>query len=189
MTVKIGINGFGRIGRAVLRAMINGQDTSFEVVHINDLASPQTLAHLLKYDSVHGTLDADISVDDNVLSVNGKSITISACQDPLELPWAQKNVHIVFECSGRFRKKEQCERHLQAGAKKVLISAPASGEDRTVVYGVNHKDLRSEDKIVSNGSCTTNCLAPPTKVLDDHFSIVSGLVTTVHAYTNDQSVL
>ena len=189
MTLRVGINGFGRIGRAVFRAMLKNNDSSLEIVHINDLASPQTLAHLLKYDTVHGMLDNDISVNDNVLTIDGRSVTISAIRDPGELPWAQKNVDFVFECSGCFRKREQCELHLQAGAKKVLISAPASNEDITVVYGVNHRELRPEHKIVSNGSCTTNCLAPPTKVIDEQFGVISGLVTTVHAYTNDQSLL
>lgn len=187
MTVRVGINGFGRIGRVVMRAALKRND--LEIVHINDLTDPKTLAHLLKYDSVHGTLDVPVEGKDNKLVVNGKSISVSAIRDPSELPWGDKKVDIVFESTGLFTKREAAERHLTAGAGKVLISAPAKGEDITVVMGVNDHLLKAEHKIVSNGSCTTNCLAPVAKVLQDSYGIVSGLMTTIHSYTNDQKIL
>ncbi|SMF21835.1 type I glyceraldehyde-3-phosphate dehydrogenase [Pseudobacteriovorax antillogorgiicola] len=187
MTVRVGINGFGRIGRVVMRAALRQGDV--EVAHINDLTDTKTLAHLLKYDSVHGVLDADVTAKDGAIIVNGKEITVSAVRDPKELPWSEKNIDLVLECTGLFTKREDAERHIAAGAKKVLISAPAKGEDVTVVYGVNHDKLTSEHTIVSNGSCTTNCLAPVAKVLNDNWGIQYGQMTTVHAYTNDQKVL
>lgn len=187
MTIRIGINGFGRIGRVVFRAAMQNKD--FEIVHINDLTDTKTLAHLLKYDSVHGVANADIHADGDKLIVNGRAITVSACKDPAELPWKSKNVDLVMECTGIFTKREAAELHIKAGAPKVLISAPATGEDITVVMGVNHDSLKSDHRIVSNGSCTTNCLAPVAKTLHDNWGIKSGLMTTVHAYTNDQNVL
>lgn len=187
MTVRVGINGFGRIGRVVMRAALKRSD--IEIVHINDLTDTKTLAHLLKYDSVHGPLDAKVEADGESLVINGKKISVSAIKDPRELPWGAKKTDIVFESTGRFRERKDAELHLKAGARKVLISAPAKGEDLTVVYGVNHEKLKSEFTVVSNGSCTTNCLAPVAKVLHDHFGIECGQMTTVHSYTNDQQLL
>lgn len=187
MTVRVGINGFGRIGRVVLRAALKRKD--IEIVHINDLTDTKTLAHLLKYDSVHGTLDASIEASSDGIIVNGKKITVSAIKDPAELPWGAKNVEIVFESTGRFRERREADLHIKAGAKKVLISAPAKGEDLTVVYGVNHEKLKADFTVVSNGSCTTNCLAPVAKVLHERFGIEAGQMTTVHSYTNDQQLL
>lgn len=189
MAIKVGINGFGRIGRNVLRAIYASGAKDIEVVHINDLVSPQAIAHLLKYDSVHGRFPADVSADNSLLRVGDQSISISGIRSPAELPWKEKGVDVVFECTGLFTKKEEAEGHLKAGAPKVLISAPAKDEDLTVVYGVNHEALKSEHKVISNGSCTTNCLAPPAMVVHRAFSIFSGLVTTIHSYTNDQRIL
>ncbi len=187
MTVRVGINGFGRIGRVVMRAALRQGDV--EVVHINDLTDTKTLAHLLKYDSVHGTFDAQVEAKENAIVINGKEVSVSALRDPKELPWSEKKVDLVLECTGIFTKRDDAERHLAAGAPKVLISAPAKGEDITVVYGVNHDKLQAEHKIVSNGSCTTNCLAPVAKILNDNWGIDYGQMTTIHAYTNDQKVL
>lgn len=187
MAVRIGINGFGRIGRVVMRAALRQKD--IEVVHINDLTDNQTLAHLLKYDSVHGVLDVKVTATDDAITVDGKEISVSAIRDPKELPWGSKNVDLVLECTGIFTKREDADRHIAAGAPKVLISAPAKGEDITVVYGVNHEKLKAEHKVVSNGSCTTNCLAPVAKILNDNWGIEYGQMTTIHAYTNDQKVL
>ncbi len=187
MTVRVGINGFGRIGRVVMRAALKRKD--IEIVHINDLTDTKTLAHLLRYDSVHGTLDAQIEATADAIIVNGKKISVSAIKDPREIPWGANQVDIVFEATGRFRERKEAELHLKAGAKKVLISAPAKGEDLTVVYGVNHEKLKSEYTIVSNGSCTTNCLAPVAKILHERFGIECGQMTTVHSYTNDQQLL
>lgn len=187
MVVRVGINGFGRIGRVVMRAALRQKD--IEVAHINDLTDTKTLAHLLKYDSVHGVLAADVQAKEGAIIVDGKEITVSAVRDPKELPWGEKNIPLVLECTGIFTKREDAERHIGAGAKKVLISAPAKGEDITVVYGVNHEKLKGEHTIVSNGSCTTNCLAPVAKVLQDNWGIQYGQMTTIHAYTNDQKVL
>ncbi len=190
MAIRIGINGFGRIGRSVLRATLDEKNKDIDVVHINDLTDTKTLAHLLKYDSVHGVLNAEVTHDENSLSINGKKITVSKVKIVPELPWKDKNVDIVFECTGIFTKKADAEGHIKAGARSVLISAPASDEDITVVYGVNHTKLDPKiHKIVSNASCTTNCLAPFTKVLHDALGIKRGLMTTVHSYTNDQSTL
>ncbi len=190
MTIRVGINGFGRIGRTVMRAVLASGKNDIEVVHINDLTDTHTLAHMLKYDSVHGTLAADVSVTDGGFKVNGRDISVSAIKSPAELPWAAKKVDLVFECSGIFTNRKDCELHLKAGAPKVLISAPAKEEDLTVVMGVNHQKLdKSVHKIVSNGSCTTNCLAPVAKVLNDKLTIKRGLMTTIHSYTNDQRIL
>lgn len=187
MTIRVGINGFGRIGRVVMRAAL--QQKEVEIVHINDLTDTKTLAHLLKYDSVHGTLDRDVRAEGDQLIIEDQAITVSSVRDPAELPWKEKSVDLVFECTGIFTSRDAAELHLKAGAPKVLISAPAKGEDLTVVYGVNHELLTPDHKIVSNGSCTTNCLAPFTKVLHDHFTIKAGQMTTIHAFTNDQKVL
>jgi len=186
--VKVGINGFGRIGRNVFRAALNRDDV--EVVAINDLTDVKTLAHLLKYDSTHGRLDASVEAGDGVLIVNGKSIKVFAERDPGALPWAEYGAEIVVESTGIFTAKEKAEAHLKGGAKKVIISAPATNEDITIVMGVNEdKYDPAAHTIISNASCTTNCLAPFAKVLNDKFGIVKGLMTTVHSYTNDQNVL
>jgi glyceraldehyde 3-phosphate dehydrogenase len=188
MAIRIGINGFGRIGRVVARAAAASKE--FEVVHINDLTDPSALAHLYKYDSVHGRAAFDVKVDGSNIVAGGRNISVSAIRAPAEIPWKAKNVDIVFECTGIFRKRKDAEEHLKAGAPKVLISAPAEGEDLTVVLGVNHDKLKPEHKIVSNGSCTTNCLAPVAKVLHESFGgIQHGLMTTIHSYTNDQQLL
>ena len=188
MSLKIAINGFGRIGRMVFRAGLNNADIEF--VAINDLTDPPTLAHLLKYDSVHGILGADISNTDHSLIVNGKEIEIYSEKGPARLPWNDMGVETVFECTGLFRERDKAADHLEAGARKVIISAPAKGPDITVVMGVNHHEYDPErHHIVSNASCTTNCLAPPCKVLLDHFGIEKGLMTTTHSYTGDQRLL
>ncbi len=188
MTKKVAINGFGRIGRAVFKII---QETDgVEVVHINDLTDPLTLATLLKYDSVHGKFDGTVESNDKGIVVNGKEIEISAIKDPKTLPWGEKEIDIVIESTGVFREREQVAMHLEAGAKKVILTVPAKDEiDGTIVLGVNDETLTDEMKIVSNASCTTNCLAPVAKVLHEKFGIVSGLMTTVHAYTNDQNIL
>jgi len=190
MTIRVGINGFGRIGRAVMRAAMKAENSDIEIVHINDLTDTKTIAHLYKYDSVHGKLENKIEAVENGFTVDGKMVSVSSSRSPVEIPWKEKKVDVVFECTGFFRKKEEAELHIKAGAPRVLISAPASGEDLTVVYGVNDDKLDAANhKIVSNGSCTTNCLAPLTKVLHDALTIEKGLMTTIHSYTNDQRIL
>ena len=190
MTIRVGINGFGRIGRTILRAALASDKRDIEVVHINDLTDTKTLAHLLKYDSVHGVLAQDVKAGDGRLHIAGKEVSISAIKSPAELPWKEKKVDLVLECSGIFTNRSDCELHLKAGAPKVLVSAPAKDEDITVVMGVNHHKLdKAVHKIVSNGSCTTNCLAPVAKVLHDKLTIKRGLMTTIHSYTNDQRIL
>lgn len=184
MTTKIAINGFGRIGRGVLRSLIENDVTDVEVVAINDLASPQSLAHLLKYDSVHGRLNAQVSVKGDVLQVAGRTIRLTSIRNPQDLPW--RDIDIAFECTGFFTSRAKAALHLQNGSSRVLISAPGSDVDRTVVYGVNHQDLNRNDVIVSNASCTTNCLAPLTMVLDREFGIETGYMTTIHSFTGDQ---
>ncbi|MEP2530736.1 type I glyceraldehyde-3-phosphate dehydrogenase [Shimia sp.] len=184
MTTKIAINGFGRIGRGVLRALIESGATDIEVVAINDLAPPENLAHLLKYDSVHGRLNAKVDLDGDTMSVNGQTIRLTAIRNPEELPWS--DVDIAYECTGLFTSRETAGRHLKNGSRRVLISAPGSDVDRTVVFGVNDQDLTADDVIVSNASCTTNCLAPVAQVLDNEFGIKTGYMTTIHAYTGDQ---
>ncbi|WP_175640353.1 type I glyceraldehyde-3-phosphate dehydrogenase [Metabacillus schmidteae] len=188
MAVKIGINGFGRIGRNVFRAAL--KNPNVDVVAVNDLTDANMLAHLLKYDSVHGKLDAEVSVDGNNLVVDGKTIQVSAERDPAKLSWGAQGVEIVVESTGFFTKRADAAKHLEAGAKKVIISAPASDEDITIVMGVNEDkyDAASHD-VISNASCTTNCLAPFAKVLNDKFGIKRGMMTTVHSYTNDQQIL
>jgi glyceraldehyde 3-phosphate dehydrogenase len=181
---KIAINGFGRIGRLAFRQLVERQDVG--VVAINDLTDVDTLAHLLKYDSIHGKFNGSVAVVDGNLVVNGTTINISAERDPANLPWGTLGVDVVIESTGVFTSKEKAELHLQAGAGKVVISAPAKGDLKTVVLGVNDSILTDEDRVVSNASCTTNCLAPMAKVLDDAFGVEHGLITTVHAYTADQ---
>ena len=188
MAIKVAINGFGRIGRLVLRAGI--EDPGIEFVAINDLTDAKTLAHLLKYDSVHGKFKGTVSVSENSIVVNGKTIKILSEKDPASLPWKDLNVSVVLECTGRFTTGDKAIAHIKAGAKKVLISAPAKGNDvKTIVIGVNEETLTVSDNMVSNASCTTNCLAPVAKVLNDNFKILRGLMTTVHSYTNDQVIL
>ncbi|HEY6007380.1 MAG TPA: type I glyceraldehyde-3-phosphate dehydrogenase [Geobacteraceae bacterium] len=188
MALRVAINGFGRIGRMVFRAAL--KEKGIEIVAINDLTDAKTLAHLLKYDSVHGVFPAKVEAKGNQLVVNGKAITILAVRNPEELPWKKEKIDVVLESTGLFTAREKAELHLKAGAKKVIISAPATGEDITVVMGVNHT-LYDPKKhhIISNASCTTNCLAPVAKILNDTFGIEKGLVTTVHSYTNDQNIL
>ena len=188
MALKVAINGFGRIGRTIFRAGLNNDNIEF--MAINDLTDPPTLAHLLKYDSVHGVLDADISSTNHSLIVNGKEIEIFTEKEPSKLPWSDIGIETVLECTGLFRDREKAAGHLDAGAKKVIISAPAKGPDITLVMGVNHQEYNPQrHKIVSNASCTTNCLAPVCKVLLDHFGIEKGIMTTTHAYTGDQRLL
>ena len=184
MTTKVAINGFGRIGRCVLRALIENGEDGIEVVAINDLAPPQTLLHLLKYDSVHGRLKADARIDGDVMTVGSHTIRLTAERDPAALPW--QDVDIAYECTGIFTARDKAALHLKNGSKRVLISAPGKDADRTVVYGVNHTSLSPEDVIVSNASCTTNCLAPLARVLSDNFGIETGYMTTIHAFTGDQ---
>lgn len=188
MAIRIGINGFGRIGRNVLRASLHDKD--FEFVAINDLTDAKTLAHLLKYDSVHGTLDVAIEAREDYIIVNGKPIKILAKKDPKELPWKDLGVDLVIESTGRFTDREGASKHLSAGAKRVIISAPAKDPDVTIVLGVNEStyDPKSH-QIISNASCTTNCLAPVAKVLHESFGIKHGIMTTIHSYTNDQQLL
>ncbi|MCD2497286.1 MULTISPECIES: type I glyceraldehyde-3-phosphate dehydrogenase [Microbacterium] len=188
MSVKIGINGFGRIGRNYLRAAL-AQGADLEIVAVNDLTDNKTLAHLLKYDSITGRLDQDVTYDENSITVGDRKILVFEERDPANLPWGELGVDIVIESTGRFTKAEDARKHIAAGAKKVLISAPASGEDRTIVMGVNENTYDPEnDVIISNASCTTNCLAPLAKVFNDEFGIERGLMTTVHAYTADQNL-
>jgi len=190
MPTKIAINGFGRIGRCIVRAMHERKIKDLELVAINDLTDPKTLAHLYNYDSVHGRADPKAKPLDGALEIAGKHIQILAEKDPSHLPWKNLGVDIALECTGLFTDREKAGLHIGAGAKKVLISAPAKGQDLTLVFGVNDKDYdTAKHHIISNGSCTTNCLAPVAKVLHDSFGIVQGLMTTVHSYTNDQSVL
>ncbi|MDR3425447.1 MAG: type I glyceraldehyde-3-phosphate dehydrogenase [Alphaproteobacteria bacterium] len=186
MPVRVSINGFGRIGRLVLRAAFESGRDDIEIVAINDLAPPATNAHLLKYDSVHGRFKGDVAVDGNDLIINGKRVKGLQISDPTQLGWGNLNVDVAMECSGRFTKRDDAAKHLQAGAKKVLISAPATDEDLTVVYGVNHNELKAAHTIVSNASCTTNCLAPVAFVLDNAIGIERGFMTTIHSYTGDQ---
>lgn len=191
--VKIAINGFGRIGRSVMRVLADTpefKDGLVQVTTINDLTDAKMLAQLLKYDSVHGKFKGEISLDGDALIVNGKKIAVTAIPDPAKLPWAAQNLDIVLECTGRFKDRAQTAAHLTAGAKKVLFSAPLKDADITVVVGINHELYdSSKHQIVSNASCTTNCLAPVAKVLDDAFKIVHGSMTTIHSYTNDQRIL
>jgi glyceraldehyde 3-phosphate dehydrogenase len=189
MTVKVAINGFGRIGRLVARAILERSDHNLELVAINDLADAKSNALLFKRDSVHGPFPGTVEADGNDIIVNGKRIHVTAERDPANLPHAANGVDIALECTGFFTDRESAGKHLTAGAKRVLISAPAKNVDKTIVFGVNHGVLTSDDKIVSNASCTTNCLAPMAKVVHESVGIQRGLMTTVHAYTNDQKIL
>ncbi|HVG15431.1 MAG TPA: type I glyceraldehyde-3-phosphate dehydrogenase, partial [Chitinophagaceae bacterium] len=184
-SVKVAINGFGRIGRLVYRQISDME--GIDVVAINDLTSPKVLAHLLKYDTAQGRFDADVKAGENSITVNGDEIKIYAQKDPAQIPWGQHEVDVVLECTGFFTDKEKAETHLKAGAKKVVISAPATGDLKTIVFNVNHEILDGTETVISCASCTTNCLAPMAQVLEDKFTIVAGLMTTVHAYTNDQN--
>lgn len=185
--VKVGINGFGRIGRLAFRRIQNVE--GIEVVAINDLTDSKMLAHLLKYDTTQGPFQGNVEVHEGFFKVNGKDVKVLANRNPEELPWGELGVDIVLECTGFFTTKEAAEKHIKAGAKKVVISAPATGDMKTVVYNVNHEILDGTETVISGASCTTNCLAPMAKVLQDKFGIVSGLMTTIHAYTGDQNTL
>ncbi|HBA27286.1 MAG TPA: type I glyceraldehyde-3-phosphate dehydrogenase, partial [Nitrospinae bacterium] len=188
MSIKVGINGFGRIGRNLLRASLNTKEIEF--VAANDITDAKTLAHLLKYDSILGNLDADVKAQGDTILVNGKPLKVLAVSDPSQLPWKDLGVDIVVESTGRFTEKDGASKHLSAGAKKVIISAPAKNEDITIVLGVNEKSYDpKKHHVLSNASCTTNCLAPVAKVLLENFGIKMGLMTTIHSYTNDQKIL
>ena len=189
MSVKVAINGFGRIGRNILRSIIENKNQNIKVVGINDLGPIETNAHLLKYDSVHGILNRDVIINGSDLDVGTGPIKVTAERNPENLPWKELDVDVVLECTGIFTSKEKAQQHITAGAKKVLISAPASGVDLTVVYGVNHKKISSEHQILSNASCTTNCLAPLAYVLNKSIGIENGFMTTIHSYTGDQPTL
>ncbi|SDR32736.1 type I glyceraldehyde-3-phosphate dehydrogenase [Pseudovibrio sp. Tun.PSC04-5.I4] len=189
MAVKVAINGFGRIGRNVLRAIIESGRTDIEVVAINDLGPVETNAHLLRFDSVHGRFPATVTVDGDTIDVGRGPIKVTAIRDPKDLPWGELGIDIAMECTGIFATKEKAALHLEAGAKRVLVSAPAAGADKTIVFGVNHESLTAEDLVVSNASCTTNCLAPVVSILDKTVGIEKGFMTTVHSYTGDQPTL
>ncbi|NQY96459.1 MAG: type I glyceraldehyde-3-phosphate dehydrogenase [Henriciella sp.] len=189
MALRVAINGFGRIGRLVLRSIIEHDRTDIEVVAINDLGPVETNAHLLQYDTVHGKLDQEVTVDGDMIRVGNRAFKCTAIRNPAELPHAEMGIDIAFECTGIFASKEKAAAHLEAGAKRVLVSAPAGGADKTIVYGVNHETLSADDLVVSNASCTTNCLSPVAKVLNDTVGIERGYMTTVHAYTGDQPTL
>ncbi len=189
MSVRVGINGFGRIGRNVLRAIAEAGRTDIEVVGINDLAPVETNAHLLRFDSVHGRFPGEVMVKGDAISIGNGLIKVTAIKEPAKLPWKDLGIDVALECTGIFTSKDKAAAHLAAGAKRVIVSAPAEGVDLTVVYGVNHDKLTPEHKVVSNASCTTNCLAPVAKVLNDAVGIDKGFMTTVHSYTNDQPSL
>ena len=189
MALRVAINGFGRIGRLVLRSIIEHDRKDIEVVAINDLGPVETNAHLLQYDTVHGKLNQEVSVDGDLIRVGDRTFKCTAIRNPAELPHKDMGVDIAFECTGIFTAKEKAAAHLEAGAKRVLVSAPANGADKTIVYGVNHDTLSADDLVVSNASCTTNCLSPVAKVLNDTVGIERGYMTTVHAYTGDQPTL
>src|SRR5450432_2584965 len=189
MTIRVAINGFGRTGRNILRAIAEAERKDIEIVAINDLGPVETNAHLLRFDSVHGRFPGTVTVKGDTISVGNGAIKVTAIKDPTTLPWKDLGIDIAMECTGIFTAKDKAAMHLTAGAKRVLISAPADGADLTVVYGVNHDKLTREHRVVSNASCTTNCLAPVAKVLNDAIGIEKGFMTTVHAYTNDQPSL
>ncbi|MCW5623749.1 MAG: type I glyceraldehyde-3-phosphate dehydrogenase [Burkholderiales bacterium] len=187
MPIRVAINGYGRIGRNILRALYeSGRNGEIQVVAINDLGSPETNAHLTRYDTAHGRFNGTVAVEGDTLKVNGDVIKVFAERDPAKLPWKSLDVDVVMECTGFFTDKAKAALHLQGGAKKVVISAPGKNVDATIVYGVNHNTLKSSHTVISNASCTTNCLAPMVKPLHDKIGLVSGLMTTIHAYTNDQ---
>ncbi|WP_319775106.1 type I glyceraldehyde-3-phosphate dehydrogenase [Breoghania sp.] len=190
MAVKVAINGFGRIGRNVLRAIVESGRTDIEVVAVNDLGPVETNAHLLRHDSVHGRFPAKVEVDGDTITIDGgKPIKVTAIRDPKELPWGELGVDVAMECTGIFTARDKAAFHLEAGAKRVLVSAPASGADKTIVYGVNSDALTKDDLVVSNASCTTNCLAPVAYVLNEAVGIEKGFMTTIHSYTGDQPTL
>ena len=189
MSVRVAINGFGRIGRNVLRAIVEAGRHDIEVVAVNDLAPVETNAHLLRFDSVHGRFPGEVKVEGDSMSLGNGTIKVTAVKDPAQLPWKELGVDVALECTGIFTSKEKASSHLKAGAKRVLVSAPADGVDLTVVYGVNHDKLTKDHLVVSNASCTTNCLAPVAKVLNDAIGIDKGFMTTIHSYTNDQPSL
>jgi len=189
MSVRVAINGFGRIGRNILRAIVEADRKDIEVIAVNDLAPVETNAHLLRYDSVHGRFPGEVTVNGDTISVGNGAIKVTAIKDPTTLPWKELDIDVALECTGIFTSKEKASAHLKAGAKRVLVSAPADGVDLTVVYGVNHDKLSKAHTVVSNASCTTNCLAPVAKVLNDAVGIDKGFMTTVHSYTNDQPSL
>ena len=189
MAINVAISGFGRIGRLVLRSIIENKRKDINIVAINDLAPVETNAFLLSYDSIHGPLKEKVNIKNEKIIIGNKKILALKERDPKNLPWKKLKIDIVFECTGLFTSKDTASMHLKAGAKKVLVSAPCNDADKTIVYGVNHNTLTKKDIVVSNASCTTNCLAPVTKVLNDNFGIVHGYMTTIHAYTGDQKVL
>lgn len=189
MSVRVAINGFGRIGRNVLRSIIESGRTDIEVVAINDLGPVETNAHLMRYDSVHGKFPGEVKVDGDTIDVGHGPIKVCAIRDPKELPWGEMNVDIALECTGIFTARDKAAMHLEAGAKRVLISAPGANADLTVVYGVNHDLISADHKVISNGSCTTNCLAPLAKVMNDSVGLEHGFMTTIHSYTGDQPTL
>jgi len=189
MTIRVAINGFGRIGRNVLRAIHESKRTDIQVVAINDLAPVETNAHLLRYDSVHGRFPGEVKVDGDTIDIGNGKIKVTAIRDPATLPWKELGIDVAMECTGIFTARDKAAAHLTAGAKRVLVSAPADGADATIVFGVNHDILTKEHTVVSNGSCTTNCLAPVAKVLNDTVGIETGFMTTIHAYTGDQPTL
>ena len=189
MSVRVGINGFGRIGRNILRAIVESGRHDIEVVAVNDLAPVETNAHLLRFDSVHGRFPGEVKVEGDSISLGNGKIKVTAVKDPTQLPWKELGVDVALECTGIFTSKEKASSHLKAGARRVLVSAPADGVDLTVVYGVNHDKLTKNHLVVSNASCTTNCLAPVAKVLNDAIGIDKGFMTTIHSYTNDQPSL
>jgi glyceraldehyde 3-phosphate dehydrogenase len=187
MTIRVAINGFGRIGRNILRALYESEKNyDLKIVAINDLGDANINAHLLKYDTAHGRFNAKVENTDDTITVNGDLIKVTSERNPADLPWKELKVDVVFECTGMFQSKDTASAHIDAGAKKVIISAPAKGVDATIVYGVNHETITPEMTVISNASCTTNCLAPFAKVLNDEIGIESGLMNTIHAYTNDQ---
>ena len=192
--MRIAINGFGRIGRNILRSYLVREQVwkkfnQIEIVAINDLSAPGDNAHLLKYDSVHGKLKNEVEYSETSIKVDGYDIACFSEKDPSKLPWGKLNIDMVFECTGLFTCKDKAGQHIQAGAKRVLISAPGQNVDKTIVFGVNHETLTKEDRIISNASCTTNCLAPLAKIIHEEYRIVNGMANTIHAYTNDQSLL
>ena len=189
MSIRIAINGFGRIGRLVLRAAVESGRRDVEIVAINDIAPIETNAHLLRFDSVHGRFPGEVKIDGDRMDCGNGPIKVTAIKDPAQLPWKDLGIDIALECSGKFNSKEKASAHLTAGARRVLVSAPSDGADLTVVYGVNHEKLSRDHRVVSNASCTTNCLAPVAKVLNDQVGIAHGFMTTIHAYTNDQPTL
>lgn len=190
MTIRVAINGYGRIGRNILRAHFESKrHSNIKIVAINDLGDVKTNAHLTRYDTTHGKFPGEVLISGNDMIINGETIKVVAERDPKKLPWKELDIDIVLECTGLFTTKEKASAHLEAGAKKVIISAPATGVDATIVFGVNHDILKASDKIISNASCTTNCLAPLVKPLHENLGIVNGLMNTVHSYTNDQALL